>query len=113
MHRTLQWPQMLSRPCRFALTLVVACAPLAAEVRSLTILHVNDLHARMEPLENHHGGFGYLASVIRRERANCTDCILLNAGDIAQGTPVRSEEHTSELQSLRHLVCRLLLEKKK
>src|SRR5882724_4601477 len=28
-------------------------------------------------------------------------------------TLVRSEEHTSELQSLRHLVCRLLLEKKK
>src|ERR1039458_6569242 len=28
------------------------------------------------------------------------------------GTPDRSEEHTSELQSLRHLVCRLLLEKK-
>src|ERR1039458_7190444 len=26
---------------------------------------------------------------------------------------IRSEEHTSELQSLRHLVCRLLLEKKK
>src|SRR5262245_64705136 len=28
-------------------------------------------------------------------------------------TGARSEEHTSELQSLRHLVCRLLLEKKK
>src|SRR5437899_8116637 len=28
-------------------------------------------------------------------------------------TEPRSEEHTSELQSLRHLVCRLLLEKKK
>src|SRR5262245_59264023 len=28
------------------------------------------------------------------------------------GTNIRSEEHTSELQSLRHLVCRLLLEKK-
>src|SRR5437899_7390305 len=27
------------------------------------------------------------------------------------GVPQRSEEHTSELQSLRHLVCRLLLEK--
>src|ERR1039458_2624285 len=27
-------------------------------------------------------------------------------------TRSRSEEHTSELQSLRHLVCRLLLEKK-
>src|SRR5205814_9418137 len=29
------------------------------------------------------------------------------------GRVPRSEEHTSELQSLRHLVCRLLLEKKK
>src|SRR5262245_5214099 len=29
------------------------------------------------------------------------------------GVFARSEEHTSELQSLRHLVCRLLLEKKK
>src|SRR5437899_6390425 len=36
----------------------------------------------------------------------------LGALDFAGGT-VRSEEHTSELQSLRHLVCRLLLEKKK
>jgi 5'-nucleotidase/UDP-sugar diphosphatase len=67
---------------------LVACCPLAAEIRSLTILHTNDLHARMLPLENHHGGFAYLASVIRRERAGCKDCILLNAGDVAQGTPV-------------------------
>src|SRR5437899_8245470 len=32
---------------------------------------------------------------------------------LAGARNVRSEEHTSELQSLRHLVCRLLLEKKK
>src|SRR5258705_7848575 len=32
---------------------------------------------------------------------------------IEEVRPSRSEEHTSELQSLRHLVCRLLLEKKK
>src|SRR5205814_9659719 len=32
---------------------------------------------------------------------------------LAQIELARSEEHTSELQSLRHLVCRLLLEKKK
>src|SRR2546429_2240826 len=31
----------------------------------------------------------------------------------ACGTSPRSEEHTSELQSRLHLVCRLLLEKKK
>src|SRR5688572_32660330 len=34
-------------------------------------------------------------------------------GDGPVGTPVRSEEHTSELQSQSNLVCRLLLEKKK
>src|SRR5471030_3065167 len=32
---------------------------------------------------------------------------------VASTVMSRSEEHTSELQSLRHLVCRLLLEKKK
>src|SRR5437899_7648477 len=34
-------------------------------------------------------------------------------GSQQTSTAFRSEEHTSELQSLRHLVCRLLLEKKK
>src|SRR2546430_4596309 len=34
-------------------------------------------------------------------------------GDEFHGIPVRSEEHTSELQSQSNLVCRLLLEKKK
>src|SRR5437899_9142482 len=34
-------------------------------------------------------------------------------GRVAEFRSRRSEEHTSELQSLRHLVCRLLLEKKK
>src|SRR5687768_17969355 len=40
---------------------------------------------------------------------------LLDAWDTAQAreVEVRSEEHTSELQSRLHLVCRLLLEKKK
>src|SRR3712207_9218422 len=33
--------------------------------------------------------------------------------DVPQGKLVRSEEHTSELQSRQYLVCRLLLEKKK
>src|SRR5262245_62576850 len=38
----------------------------------------------------------------------------LNRAERHQRSPGnRSEEHTSELQSLRHLVCRLLLEKKK
>src|SRR2546425_9598217 len=35
------------------------------------------------------------------------------AAGIGRSLAVRSEEHTSELQSLAYLVCRLLLEKKK
>src|SRR5205814_6359896 len=38
---------------------------------------------------------------------------VMQAMVLAEALGLRSEEHTSELQSLRHLVCRLLLEKKK
>src|SRR5438445_6743305 len=38
---------------------------------------------------------------------------LEQAPPIYQGAKMRSEEHTSELQSRQYLVCRLLLEKKK
>src|SRR5262245_64202170 len=41
------------------------------------------------------------------------DLLKVKIGGGAVRDPQRSEEHTSELQSLRHLVCRLLLEKKK
>src|SRR3712207_7014891 len=37
----------------------------------------------------------------------------VRAGLLPALGPVRSEEHTSELQSRQYLVCRLLLEKKK
>jgi 5'-nucleotidase/UDP-sugar diphosphatase len=74
----------LRRP---ATLILLACATLAGEVRTLTILHLNDLHAHISP-ENGRGGFAYLATVIERERAHCVDCILLNAGDLVQGSPV-------------------------
>jgi 2',3'-cyclic-nucleotide 2'-phosphodiesterase (5'-nucleotidase family) len=80
---------MFRLPKRLIVLLFLSlCWPLAAEVRSLTILHSNDLHARLLPLDNHHGGFASLAAVVRRERAGCADCIYLNAGDLVQGTPV-------------------------
>src|ERR1035438_3872726 len=45
---------------------------------------------------------------------NSLDLNIVNAafGSRVGQTKYRSEEHTSELQSLRQLVCRLLLEKK-
>src|SRR5437899_3803955 len=45
-----------------------------------------------------------------RGLAEVAGCLVLVWG--CDAAAVRSEEHTSELQSLRHLVCRLLLEKK-
>src|SRR5690625_5326932 len=52
----------------------------------------------------------YIGSTDSRGLMHCLWEILDNAVDEALG---RSEEHTSELQSRGHLVCRLLLEKKK
>src|ERR1035441_805756 len=39
-------------------------------------------------------------------------CVFLDGSHYAIFFRMRSEEHTSELQSLRHLVCRLLLDKR-
>src|SRR2546425_7577398 len=40
-------------------------------------------------------------------------CPVRHSGAFEGDPPARSEEHTSELQSLAYLVCRLLLEKKR
>src|SRR5205823_12639156 len=56
--------------------------------------------------QRRHGRAGAPGGVRRAGRAG--------AGALADlGDRARSEEHTSELQSLAYLVCRLLLEKKK
>src|SRR2546429_5105953 len=46
-------------------------------------------------------------------RADSSEQFELREATIADIQAARSEEHTSELQSRLHLVCRLLLEKKK
>src|SRR5438552_19115521 len=46
-------------------------------------------------------------------RIGTPSCSALSAFEPAPSPTTRSEEHTSELQSPDHLVCRLLLEKKK
>jgi 2',3'-cyclic-nucleotide 2'-phosphodiesterase (5'-nucleotidase family) len=85
-----------------ALVLLSACA--SAEVRSLTILHINDIHAHISPSDQGTGGFAYLATAIRLERAKCPECILLNAGDLAQGTPVSTIFHGLPVFELANLL---------
>src|SRR5690349_24024608 len=52
-------------------------------------------------------------NVAPRNKWTCHDSSGNNQRPVTQPSPIRSEEHTSELQSRRDLVCRLLLEKKK
>src|SRR5437879_5178250 len=59
-----------------------------------------------------------LRELLRRAAQKLAAGHALDAGEISKlnhalNVPVRSEEHTSELQSPMYLVCRLLLEKKK
>src|SRR2546422_5094828 len=53
-----------------------------------------------------------VVQAVRRHIAGADRINVVAAGEGAAGV-ARSEEHTSELQSRLHLVCRLLLEKKK
>src|SRR3712207_8971903 len=66
------------------------------------------LGQRARDREQHPGGRR------RGARAAMTDAVEPGRVDQARAAAaVRSEEHTSELQSRQYLVCRLLLEKKK
>src|SRR5690348_17511977 len=57
---------------------------------------------------------GGAAEIFRRACIGQQHHLALDVASFRAGTPgERSEEHTSELQSPVHLVCRLLLEKKK
>src|SRR5260370_13932349 len=76
-----------------ALVFAVVSAPAQDSVRTLTILHTNDLHAHLVPNSDGLGGFAELATALRREREHCSDCLYLNAGDLVQGTPVSTIFH--------------------
>jgi 2',3'-cyclic-nucleotide 2'-phosphodiesterase (5'-nucleotidase family) len=76
---------------RLPLSLVLlAVIATAQDIVDLSILHFNDFHAALSPNSQGLGGAAHLATAVRRERANCPRCILLNAGDNVQGSPVSS-----------------------
>ncbi|WP_343661212.1 metallophosphatase [Chryseobacterium sp.] len=59
----------------------------------LTILHTNDQHSRIEPFDSgytknpNQGGFARRASLIQQIRSQENNVLLLDSGDIFQGTP--------------------------
>src|ERR1035438_2571610 len=86
----------------------------------------------MPPLNSAPSGTSEISRSLTASSINCSVCSTASSKTTGADSPVsgndqyclrsmrpshhsaiRSEEHTSELQSLRHLVCRLLLEKKK
>src|SRR5687767_15649759 len=55
----------------------------------------------------------FRSSDAMRSATTCSRCCAKTTCAWSRSRRLRSEEHTSELQSLAYLVCRLLLEKKK
>lgn len=58
----------------------------------ITILHTNDLHSRIDPLPAgdpyaDKGGFARLATLVKRMRAQNPNTLVVDAGDVFQGTP--------------------------
>jgi 2',3'-cyclic-nucleotide 2'-phosphodiesterase (5'-nucleotidase family) len=78
----------LLRSLLLFLFLLTGCASGQPDIRKLTILHTNDLHARLLPDAEGHGGFAYVAAAIREEKAKSETAIVLHGGDFVQGTPV-------------------------
>ena len=89
---------------RLLLSLFLCLAPMAAQVKPLTILHSNDLHAHLMPDDRDNGGFARLATEVRRQKAQCAACLYLNAGDLVQGTPVSTLFHGSPIYEIANLL---------
>src|SRR2546425_4982922 len=98
------------RPLVGLSTAILGRQKLSAKLRELAILRVAALSpARYEWVQH--------VPIAQAMGATPPQVAALERGDIAADVfdsleRVRSEEHTSELQSLAYLVCRLLLEKK-
>ncbi|MEN9371693.1 MAG: hypothetical protein RLZZ64_768, partial [Bacteroidota bacterium] len=65
----------------------------ASEGNRLTVLHTNDVHSRLDPFPMDgsrnagQGGVAARAALIQKIRAEEENVLLLDAGDIFQGTP--------------------------
>jgi len=67
----------------------LACAAGVPE-RALTIVHTNDLHAQLLPDAKGRGGFAEVATTIRQACGAAPACLVMDGGDMVQGSPVSS-----------------------
>src|SRR5205823_6819916 len=83
----------------------------ASQIPSILAFNKRDLvsDADADVLAARHPGAVFISAA----RGDGLDDLLATLGERVAAARLRSEEHTSELQSLAYLVCRLLLEKKK
>lgn len=68
----------------------VACSQ--SKIQTLTIMHTNDTHSQVEPLEEGKrdalcGGYARRMGLINQERKKDPNLLLFDAGDFSQGTP--------------------------
>src|SRR5258708_11905099 len=78
-----------------------------------TLFRSERLHGLDDPPAADDGAINIVMDFILDDQANRPPFPIAAAGRLLLRWGRRSEEHTSELQSPDHLVCRLLLEKKK
>src|SRR5205823_12948843 len=97
-------------PFRYRLCLCFFHDPPTTEISTLSLHDALPISAFVHALACWGGRVG-LPSRTAAMRLLCGD--LLPPEVLRRRSKARSEEHTSELQSLAYLVCRLLLEKKK
>ncbi|RJP21605.1 MAG: bifunctional metallophosphatase/5'-nucleotidase [Candidatus Omnitrophota bacterium] len=61
-----------------------------AEIVPLTLLHTNDFHAWLLPDEQGRGGAAIIAGYYKNVRAQESNVLILDAGDMISGTPISS-----------------------
>ncbi|WP_182199826.1 5'-nucleotidase C-terminal domain-containing protein [Paraliobacillus salinarum] len=72
----------------------------AAEGTSITILHTNDSHGRVEEGKYDGMGFAKLATFVNQERASNPNTLLLDAGDTFHGTPFATLENGNSIAKI-------------
>src|SRR5437870_3978138 len=100
---TVKWVTVFARKCKFE----NFSAEIEAHLKLATSVSQEEGHSYEEARAAAHRAFGNLSL------SNWYGVKVQRNVALLHRSKTRSEEHTSELQSRGHLVCRLLLEKKK